>query len=77
MIPTLGIIAIATAITLIEVPALRRNRHIKELWVFSLLLLFGTAISIAWVLHAQLPNPLDGLTIIYKPFYDILMRLLK
>jgi integral membrane sensor domain MASE1 len=77
MVPVFGIIAVAIVIFVIEVPALRRNRYIKELWFFSVLLLLGTGLSIVWALHVPLPSPLEWLTIVYKPLHDFIMRFLK
>jgi len=77
MVPVFGIIAVAIVIFIIEVPALRRNRYIKELWFFALLLLLGTGLSIVWALHVPLPSPFEWLTIIYKPLDDFIMRFLK
>jgi len=67
-----GIIAATAVIALLEAPALWRNRWRKELWMFSLLLLFGTGLSIAISLHAPVPNPLDWITAVYKPISGFL-----
>ncbi|WP_256759289.1 hypothetical protein [Cohnella sp. WQ 127256] len=76
MFPILGIIAAAAVITAIDMPTLWRKKYVKEMWVFSILLLIGTGLSIAWVLHVKLPSPLSLLAIIYHPFNDFVTRLL-
>lgn len=77
MVPIIGIILVATAIALIEIPPLWRKKYSKECWVFSLVLLIGTTLSLAWVYHVRIPTPLDLLEIVYKPLDEFLMKLLK
>ncbi|AZV41435.1 hypothetical protein BAOM_0824 [Peribacillus asahii] len=72
-----GILLIVAVIIAIDVPPLLRKKLKKELWIFSILLLFGTALSIAQVLNIKIPNPMDWITAIYKPLSDILEKLLK
>ncbi len=72
-----GIIAVTIAIFMFEVPSLRRKQLRKELWVFSILLLFGSGLSVALSLHMKIPNPLDLLIVVYKPLSDALFGLLK
>ncbi|MBK3493761.1 hypothetical protein JFL43_02575 [Viridibacillus sp. YIM B01967] len=77
MLPTIGILVISTAISLFEMPNLLKNNKTKELWVFIILLLIGTSLSIALCLKVNLPNPLDWITFIFKPFSDFIMTTLK
>lgn len=73
----LTVLAVSVVIILIEVPALWRTRMIRELWAFSILLFFGAGLSIANGLHIKIPNPLDGMIIVYKPFSEFLFRFLQ
>ncbi|WP_141430992.1 hypothetical protein [Bacillus sp. 03113] len=73
----LGIFVAAIVIVLIEVPTLLKKGFKKELWVFSILLLFGIGLSIAEALDAKIPNPLDWIAFVFKPFSDFLFDLLK
>ncbi|MNI24735.1 hypothetical protein D3C73_783640 [compost metagenome] len=73
----LGILTAAAAIFIIEAPALFRRRLTTELWIFSILLVLGTGLSISLSLHVELPNPLDWLTVIYRPFSNLLESALK
>jgi len=73
----IGILAIAGIIAMAEVPRLRRKGHKKELWVFMLLLLLGTGISIAESLSVKVPNPIDGIAYLYKPINDFIQGILK
>lgn len=77
MVAVAGILVIVAVIIAIDVPPLLRKKLKKELWIFSILLLFGTALSIAQALNMKIPNPLDWITAIYKPFSDMIEKLLK
>ncbi len=67
MLAITGIVAVVAFIVFLEVPALRKKRQIRELWIFSLLLIMGTGISIALSLHIAIPNPIDWINYIYSP----------
>ncbi|MGP7818885.1 hypothetical protein [Niallia sp. 01092] len=77
MLVTIGILLVSIVIALIEVPPLLRKGLTKEIWVFSILLLFGTGLSIAEGLQMNIPNPLNWIGAVYKPFSDFLFGLLK
>ncbi|MBT2618877.1 MULTISPECIES: hypothetical protein [unclassified Bacillus (in: firmicutes)] len=74
MVAVAGILVIVAVIIAIDVPYLLRGKLKKELWVFSILLLFGTALSIAQALNIKIPNPLDWITVIFKPLSDIIEK---
>lgn len=72
-----GILAAAVTIAFIDIPYLLKQGLKKELWTFSILLLFGTGLSIAEGLQVEIPNPMDALAFIYKPFIELLFGLFK
>ena len=72
-----GILAAAGAIFIIEAPALFKRQFIKEVWAFSILLAVGTVLSIMLSLQVKLPNPLDWITALYRPFSDLLKNTLE
>lgn len=72
-----GILIVAIGMVLYEVPSLIKKRFKKELWVFSILLMFGVFISILESLNIDMPNPSDWLTIIYSPFNSLLNSVFK
>ncbi|WP_257348508.1 hypothetical protein [Pseudalkalibacillus decolorationis] len=72
-----GILLIALLIIIFEVPSLWKSKQKKELWVFFLLLIFGVGLSIAKSLAVNIPNPLDWIIAVYKPFSDAMMNILK
>ncbi len=77
MWPIIGIVLAAIGIAIYEVPSMIKRNLKKELWVFSVLLIIGVTLSIIESLNVEIPNPMDWLTIIYKPFSDIFLRILK
>jgi hypothetical protein len=70
------IIAVA-AIVFIEVPRMMRKHLKKELWSFSVLLAFGTALCVAKALGAHLQSPLAYITYVFKPMGLILQKMLS
>jgi hypothetical protein len=74
-----GIIAaiiVSVLVILYEVPRLSKKKLWKELWVFSVLLAIAVMLNVAESLHIPIPNPLDLITIIYKPMSKIFFTLL-
>jgi hypothetical protein len=72
-----GILVVAVAIAIIELPSLLKNNLKKEIWVFSILLVFGLGLNIAESLSVDIPNPMDWIAIVYKPFSDLIYGFLK
>ena len=60
-----GLLAAAGVCAAYEIPSLKAYK--KDLWVFSLLLLLGTALSIVAAFQGHIPNPLDWIAAIFKP----------
>jgi hypothetical protein len=70
----LGIIVpliVVAVIAAIEVPLMWKKKLIKEMWVFSFLLLLGTFFSLINALHISVSNPLGWMIFIYKPISDM------
>ncbi|WP_106766201.1 hypothetical protein [Paenibacillus faecalis] len=66
------IIAVGAFIAWREVPSLFQNKQKKELWAFSVLLLFGLAAGITVQINRNVPSPLEWITLIFKPISDLL-----
>lgn len=77
MWPILGILVVAIGIILFEVPSLVEKKLIRELKVFSFLLIFGVILSIAESLNLNIPNPAQWIDNIYKPLTDLIVNVLK
>ncbi|WP_026580786.1 hypothetical protein [Bacillus sp. J33] len=73
----IGILLGAIMIIVLEVPPLLEKRQMKELGVFSLLLLCGSGLSIAKGLDMKIPNPFDWIAAMFKPLSDLLMALMR
>lgn len=77
MLGVAGVIAAAVIILILEVPYLIKKKLRRETWVFSFILLFAVGMGIAVSLQVNIPNPRNGLTIIYKPLYELLNKWLE
>lgn len=71
------IVAAGVIIAMIEVPSLWKRKFNKELWVFMVLLVFGTGLSIAHFMQTNIPNPLDWINIVYKPLSEVIYGMLQ
>ena len=74
MLKSIGTLLVAAVILFIEVPPLMEKKYKKELIVFSILLIFGVGLGVAYSFDVQIPNPIDLLTFIYKPLHDVVSR---
>ncbi|OMD77869.1 hypothetical protein BSK50_11575 [Paenibacillus odorifer] len=71
MLGIVVILIVVAVIAAIEVPLMWRKKLIKEIWVFSFLLLLGTFFSLINALHISVSNPLGWMIFIYKPVSDM------
>jgi len=71
MVKTIGILFIAAVIVILEVPQLLEKKLIKEIVVFSILLVLGIVLSILLAFGVTVPNPMDLLTYVLKPLSKI------
>lgn len=72
-----GIIVSGAIIAWIESPDLVRRRLVKELVIFYVILGLGVTVSLLEALQFELPNPLDWVNALHKPFSDFVFRTLK
>ena len=76
MLAIVGITAAGIAIIWLELPNLRKlGRREKATFYTFMAVSFG--LGIAKSLRVPLPNPLDWIAYVYKPFSDFLFGLLK
>jgi glucan phosphoethanolaminetransferase (alkaline phosphatase superfamily) len=59
----------------IEIPKMLKQKLIKELITFSILLLLGTVIGMMKSLDMKVPNPSDFLAWVYSPVSDLMKSL--
>jgi hypothetical protein len=72
-----GICAAAVGIGMLEGTPLWKARKKKECIVFGMLLLSGTALSLAQAMYVPLPNPLEWVCKILRPYSDTLNYILS
>lgn len=65
---SLGAILIYIAIAWFHIPQLEKDKLIREIWIFSILMLFVATITVLKLTNVPLPSPLDLITLIFKPF---------
>ncbi|UOY91173.1 hypothetical protein MUG87_11440 [Ectobacillus sp. JY-23] len=64
------VVLFAVGISVFEIPPLRKEKRKRDLIVYGVLLLSGTLLSSAVILHLPVPNPLDWLAMLVKPFSE-------
>jgi hypothetical protein len=77
MVQIFFIILATCAIALYEIPPLLALKLKKELFIFIILLLSGTVFGIIQGLRIPLPNPFEGLAIIFEPLTNIILGLFE
>ncbi|WP_026573413.1 hypothetical protein [Bacillus sp. UNC438CL73TsuS30] len=77
MLGVAGTIVAAILMMAFEIPNLWKKKLRKELWVFSILMLMAAGLGIAHSLDLPIPNPINGITIIFKPLSDFVYGMLK
>lgn len=65
------VLAFDTVLSLVEVPRMIRDKLFKELTIYSICLLLGSAIFILRSLDIKIPNPSDLIIWIYSPLSGI------
>ncbi|MCM8709508.1 hypothetical protein M2651_00535 [Clostridium sp. SYSU_GA19001] len=73
----LVIIFITIAAVIIETPYLIRKNYKKELLTFAVLLIVGDTLFIMKSLNKEIGNPFDYLSMFYKWFTNLLLKLFK
>lgn len=72
-----GLAFVCLFIAAVEGPRLVQGGMRRELIVFVLLLLAGFAVSSLHALRVALPNPLTGITMVFRPISDWTFGILK
>lgn len=75
MLAIFAILITSSAIILIEFPYLLSKHNMKDIWIFSILLLFATGLGIAMAFQVKIPNPIDWISFIYRPVSDVILRI--
>ncbi len=75
-----GIIAVLVfdvIVCIIEIPKMLKQKLIKELVTFSVLLLLGTVLATLKAFDKKVPNPSDFLAWVYSPVADLMKSLME
>ncbi len=75
-----GIIAVLVfdvIVCIIEIPKMIKQKLIKELVTFSVLLLLGTVLAALKAFDKKVPNPSDFLAWVYSPVADLMKSLME
>ncbi|AEI39569.1 hypothetical protein [Paenibacillus mucilaginosus] len=67
MMDSIALLLLAACIAYKEIPRMRRARRHRDLLVFTVMLLAGTILGILQSARVPLPNPLDWMTMVYRP----------
>jgi hypothetical protein len=77
MWPITGILMSAVIIFIIDGRLLWRKKLKKELWVFCILLLTGTGLSVAQSLNVKIPNPIEAIVFLFLPVTKAIVKFLE
>jgi hypothetical protein len=77
MLKVLGVLVITLIIIWKEIPALKKHKKKKEIWIFSIFQFLATTLLCLVVLNVKVPSPLEVIRIIYQPLSDVLFKLLS
>ncbi|SEN23580.1 hypothetical protein [Lihuaxuella thermophila] len=71
------ILLLAALVAGLEIRPLIRKRMKKECWSFAVLSAIATTLAIFMVSEVNMPNPLNGISVLYQPLHDWLSALLR
>jgi len=71
------VLAFDGALSFVEVPKMIRGKQFKELFLYSVLLLTGSAVMILRNFNIKMPNPTDLILWIYAPLSGLMKQLLS
>lgn len=77
MVMTLFILVISSIIAFSFIPQLKKKKETKTIIIFSVILIFATAINIGIALKVKIPSPLNLITFIFSPIRDLIVSLTK
>lgn len=71
------VMGISTTLCVVEIPKMRENKEYRELAAFSIILFFGTLLTILKSLDVEIPNPADFVAAVYAPFVELIKGALE
>ncbi|WP_239615992.1 hypothetical protein [Cohnella mopanensis] len=70
MLGTIVVLAASALVAALELPALFRRKWRKEIFLYFVLLIPGTLLSIFAIRVSRIPSPLNIVIVVYKPVYE-------
>ncbi len=64
-------------VSFLEIKKLYAKKKKREIYVFSVLILLATYLSLGTLLDIYIPNPTNGLKIIFEPIQTWLFKILS
>jgi len=77
IVSILTVLIFSTVLCIIEIPKMVKEKLVKELWTFSILLGLGTVLVILKSLGYMIPNPSDLVAWVYSPIEGVMKSMLK
>lgn len=77
IVAILAVLVFAVVLSIIEVPKMLKSKLYRELWSFSILLLFGVTLAILKSLDVPLFNPSDWVAFVFSPVSDLIKPIIK
>jgi hypothetical protein len=77
VLAAIAIVTISILIAFLELPKLMKEKAYKEIWVFIFFLLCGMTLNILFAFKIPLPNPIEGLMLIFSPISNWIENLLS
>lgn len=74
MLKSFGLIVIFSVISYYHIHQLAKDKLKREIWIFSIFMLFNTGIGIAKVYHLPIPNPLELISITMEPINKLFAK---
>lgn len=71
------VMGFSTTLCVVEIPKMRKSKEYKELAAFSIILFFGTLLTILKSLNVEIPNPADVVAAVYAPFVELIKGALE
>ena len=65
------VIIVFIAIVLIEIPDLIKKNYVRELWTFTILMVFAFVISITYIMEVKLPDPTNLIIYIVHDLFKL------
>jgi hypothetical protein len=77
MLKSIGLLILFSVVAYFHVPQLIKEKLVRELVIFTVLMIFVTGVAIAQINRIALPNPLELITITMEPLNKMLTSLNK